>query len=807
MIVDILSAWRSLSHKRAFACVVVAEMALTIGGCTAVFSIVNAVLLRRLPYRDADRLVVIWHTQPNASSVVGMSPSDYQIYRETTHTFDSIAALSTRGCNLSEGPEPSRVVCGRVTSAALPMLGVTPLRGRWFTDLDDQRGAGRVVILSNNLWHTRMGAREDILGTRLTLDGDPYTVVGVMPPSFAFPPAGVPHLEMADCWLPVAFTATELATPSFDTVVMAKRKPSVSRALVDDDTATVARRIWDSYPVAVQKRVQLRARVVPLAEQVVATSRTAVLVFAFAAGCLLLLGCANVANLTLAHVQARQREMAIRTAIGATRWSLTRLLLIESVGLAVCGGSIGGALASAFLRLVVAMSPGNVSGLDQVHVDLAAWLFATACSVCAGLLCGVAPSLRVARSTIVGGTAGSRSSSSAGLGRDRLRSALVALELSMAVVLLVGAVLLLRSFIQLTSVALGFDPERVLTFTVELPKTTYERTAQIDNLVRDVLDRLHQIPSVTYAAAGSSLPLGVTDYTVISRPGAPPAAAGFQVAAIQAVSPEFHKTFGIDLRRGRLLNDADNGSALSVAVINETMARQFWPDTDPIGKSMQWVVAQRDLTIAGVVADVKQRGLASTAPPIFYIPAAQNLQTNRHLVFAVRSLNEPSLIAGSIHGIVANIDPALPVFGLQAAEDIVSQSTGTQRFNLFIVAIFAGAALILATCGLYAVISYIVGLSFREFGIRIALGATPGSIVRMIMIRGIRLVGLGVLVGMVAALAASRFISSLLFGVPPTDGFTFGTVSIALVTASLFAILVPALRATRVDPIMAVRQE
>ena len=345
MIVDILSAWRSLWRKRAFASVVVAEMALTIGGCTAVFSIVNAVLLTRLSYRDADRLVVIWHTQPNATGVVGMSPSDYQTYRDTTHTFESIAALSTRGCNLSEGTEPSRVVCGRVTSTALPMLGVAPLRGRWFSDLDDQRGAGRVVILSNKLWLTRMGGREDILGTRLTLDGDLYTVVGVMPPLFALPPAGIPHLEMADCWLPAAFSAAELATPSFDTVVMAKKKPNISPAQVDDDTATVARRIWDSYPAAVQKRVQLQARVVPLAEQVVATSRTAVLVFAAAAACLLLLGCANVANLTLAHVQARQREMTIRTAIGATPWSLTRLLLIESVLLAVCGGIIGAALA------------------------------------------------------------------------------------------------------------------------------------------------------------------------------------------------------------------------------------------------------------------------------------------------------------------------------------------------------------------------------------------------------------------------------------------------------------------------------
>jgi predicted permease len=403
--------------------------------------------------------------------------------------------------------------------------------------------------------------------------------------------------------------------------------------------------------------------------------------------------------------------------------------------------------------------------------------------------------------------AGSRFSSSAGLGRDRLRSALVALELSMAVVLLVGAALLLRSFVHLTSVAPGFDPDHVLTFTVELPKTTYERTAQVDNVVRDVLDRLHHVPSVTYAAVGSSVPLGVTDYTVISRPGAPPAAAGLQVAGIQAVSAEFHKTFGIDLRRGRLLNDEDNGSALAVALINETMARQFWPDTDPIGKSIQWVVAQRDLRIVGVVADVRQRGLASPAPPILYIPAAQNTQTNRHLAFAVRSRNEPWLIARTVREIVRHSDPALPVFGLQTAEDIVSQSTGTPRFNLFIVAIFAGAALILATCGLYAVISYIVGLSFREFGIRLALGATSGNIVRMIMMRGTRLVGIGIAIGVVGALGATRFISSLLFGVPPTDALTFGTVVIVLVTVSLFAIAVPALRATRVDPIMAVRQE
>ena len=396
-------------------------MALTIGACTAIFSIVHAVLLSPLPYTDAERLVIIWHTQPNAAGVVGMSPRDYETYRDTTRAFESVAAVSTRGYNWSNGAEPSRIICGRVTSTAFPMLGVAPLRGRWFSERDDHVGADRVVLLSEEVWRTRMGGREEVLGSSVALDGNPYTVIGVMPASFAFPPEGVQGLGKADCWVPAAFSAAELNAPAFDNVVFAKRTPHVSTEQVASDAAAVAQRIWDAYPAALQKQVKLRARVVPLAVQVVATSQTAVLVFAAAAACLLLLGCANVANLTLARLQARQRELAIRTAMGATRWSLMKLLLIESVVLAVCGGAIGAMFASALLRLVVAMSPGNVPRLDQAHVDSTALLFATACAVCAGLLCGFAPSLRAGRSAIAGGLEAARGSSSAGLGRDRVQ--------------------------------------------------------------------------------------------------------------------------------------------------------------------------------------------------------------------------------------------------------------------------------------------------------------------------------------------------------------------------------------------------
>jgi predicted permease len=807
MVNELLSASRSLWRKRAFSCVVVAEMALTIGACTAIFSIVNAVLLSRLPYKDSNRLEIIWHTQLNATGVVGMSPHDYETYRDTTRAFESVAAVSTRGYNLNAGTESTRVVCGRITSTAFPMLGIPPLRGRWFSDLEDHTGADRVVILSEEIWQTRMGAREDVLGLRVTLDGDRYTIVGVMPKSFTLPPDGVPGLARAECWVPAAFTAAELSTPAFNNVVFGKRRAQASTEQVDSDVAVAARRIWESYPAALQRQVKLRARVVALADQVVVTSKTAVLVFAAAAGCLLLLGCANVANLTLAHLQARQREMAIRTAIGATRWSLMRLLLMESVVLAVWGGAIGAALASAFLRLVVAMSPGDVPRLDQAHIDSTALLFATACSVCAGLLCGLAPSLRVGRFAIAGGMVGARGMSSAGLGRDRVRSALVTLELSLAVVLLIGAGLLLRSFLRLTSVPPGFDPNRVLTFSVELPTTTYQRAAQVDEFVRDVLDRVHHIPSVSYAAVGTSLPIGVTEYTVISRRDAPAAAAGFQVAAIQMVSPEFHKAFRISVRRGRLFDTSDNASARPIALINEAMARQYWPDTDAVGKSMQWVAEQRDLTIVGVVADVKQAGLASASRATFYIPIAQAAAPARHLAFAIRTQGEPLLVAGTVRQVVASADRALPIFGLQPAEDIISRSTAPQRFNLFVVIVFAGSALVLATLGLYALISYLVGLSVREFGIRIALGATPLGIVRIIMIRGCRLVGMGAVAGIVAALGLTRFLSSLLFGIQSTDPSTFGWVVAILVLVSTLAILVPALRATRVDPILVLRQE
>jgi putative ABC transport system permease protein len=367
--------------------------------------------------------------------------------------------------------------------------------------------------------------------------------------------------------------------------------------------------------------------------------------------------------------------------------------------------------------------------------------------------------------------------------------------------------LLLRSFLRLTSVSPGFDPSRVLTFSVELPVTTYQRAAQVDAFIREVLDRVHTIPSVRYAAVGTSLPIGVTEYTVISRSDAPPATAGFEVAATQMVSPEFHNAFGIRLRRGRLFDPGDSGSTLPIALINEAMARQYWPDTDPVGKSMQRVADQRDLTIVGIVADVRQGGLDRPPRPTFYIPIVQAVQPARSLTFAIRTKGEPLGVAGAIRQVVAKTDRTLPIFGLQPAQDVLARSTAPQRSNLFIVLVFAGSALVLATFGLYAVMAYLVGLSSREFGIRIALGATPLGIVRLIMMRGGRLVGMGVVVGIGAAVGLTRFVSSLLFSIPPTDAPTFGWVVAILVTVSTVAMLVPALRATRVDPNVALRQE
>jgi predicted permease len=497
-----------------------------------------------------------------------------------------------------------------------------------------------------------------------------------------------------------------------------------------------------------------------------------------------------------------------RTALGASRFELVRHLLVECLVLAGCGGVLGLLVAVGLLRLFVALSPGDLPRLDQAHLDTLTLLFTAICSLLAGLLFGLAPA---ARSQVIGVqevlAEGARGSS-LGLRGNRLRSTLIVAETAMALVLLIGGGLLLRSFEKLTSLPPGFDPNNILTFSVALPASGYERTTDVDRFVTALLSEIRHLPAVTYAATGTSLPVDTTEYTVISRLDAPPASAGFKPSAIYTVSPDYLPALGITLKRGRSFQPGDAESGLPVALVNEAMATQYWSDSEIVGRQIQWIGGgPRNLTVVGVVADVHQDGLDGPILPALYVPVAQSPEPARDLIFVVRSMGSPLSIASGLRQAVANVDRTLPIFGLQTAEERLARSIAPRRFNMFLLAVFSASALALAALGLYAVTSYSVSQCSREFGIRIALGATSSRIIGTIMVRSFVLVAAGLLIGTGAALALTRFMSSLLFGIDATDGVTFASVDTLLVTISMLAVLVPALRATRVDPVVSLRYE
>lgn len=798
-------AIRVLRRRPTFCGAVVAIMALSIGSCTAIFTIVTTVLLARLPYADPGRLAIIWHSQGNAAGVVALSPGDYATYRDTSRSFNSVAAISTRGYNVGGAGEPARVTCGRATPDLFPMLGVNPRRGRSFTT-DEDRSATRVVVLSDRLWRSQFGSDERLIGRSILLDAVPHTVIGIMPPSFSFPPAGIPGTSEAACWVPTSFTPADMATPGFDFVVVAKIKSGVSLDQARDDVAAGARRIWESYPAAVQSQVQLRARLVPLAEQLVASSQTPLLMFSGSVLLLLAIGCANVSNLMLTRPQIRRREMVVRAALGATRAALAKQLLAEAVLLAVAGSVAGVLLAQGFVSIAVGLGAGTFPRLEHARVDGWSLGFALACAVLAGVLGGVAPVLR-SRAETASAAAGDERTLAAGLRRDRLRSTLIVLEIGMAVVVLTAAALLARTVVNLNRVAAGFNPAGVLTFSVALPPGRYQRAEAIDTFSRAIVERLRQIPTVSHAAVGSGLPIGRTDVAVVSLADAGPGTPPYRPAAIQSVTPDYGAAFGIGLIQGRSFNATDTLSGQPVAVVNETMARTYWSGGNVIGKTMVRLGDARPLTIVGIMADVRQAGLIRPPVPTFYVALAQAVQPVRTLAFVARTSADPVRLAPEVRRILSEADATLPLFALQTGENLVAGSIAPQRFNMFVVVVFAAIALSLAVTGLYAVLAYMVAQSSREFGVRIALGATTSSIVGLVAGRAMLLLAAGVLFGAAVSAGLSQFVASQLFGVQPNDPSTIGLVALLLLVVSSPAIVIPAVRAARVDPLVCLRHE
>ena len=797
---DLRHGARLLVRAPGFSLIAIAALAIGIGANTAIFSVVNTLLLQRLPYHDAERLAIVWeHNVPRDRKSNVVAPANFLHWREMNQTFADLAALSiTFDVTLTGVGDPEEVPTQLVTAEVFPILGVQPALGRGFTP-EEIRPNSRVVVISDRLWKRRFGGDPGILQRPIVSSGMPYTVIGVMPPGFSFLDRTV------DVWMPFGFTAQTRTPRGRSIQVVGRLKPGVTVARAQEDMTRVAADLTRQFP---DFNTGWSARVVPLRDQLTGDVRPALLVLAGAVAFVLLIACANVANLLLARATARQRELAVRAALGAGRARLIRQLLAESLVLSVVGG-IGGLLlawwALHFLRAVVAERL-PIQRLEMVGIDGWVLAFTLGASLLCGLVFGAVPALTAAGpglndSLKEGGRTGSASRG------NRTRSAFVIVEIALALVLLVGAGLLMRSFKHLLDVDPGFDPSRTVTMRLSLPSARYGQDGQRAQFFDRFFQQVDALPGVQASGSISWLPLtglgAATSMEILGRPKPP---KGLEpVADVRVISHDYLKTMGVPLLKGRLFNEQDAADAKGRVVINDTMARRYWPDEDPIGKHIQIHWDNLEDEVIGVVGDVKHAGLDGEIRPMTYWPYARNPYGS--MTIAVRTAGAGQGVVNAIGAVIRQMDPDLAVANLRTMDEVVANSVAQRRLTMLLLTIFAGAALLLAAVGIYGVIAYSVTQRTQEIGIRMALGAQRGDVLRMIVGQAMALTCAGILIGAIGAFLLTRLMTGLLFNVRPGDPFTFVAVAAVLGIVAAAASYVPGRRATRVDPVIALRAE
>ena len=802
---DVRFGVRTLVKSPAFTVVAVIALALGIGANSAIFSVVNAVLLRPLPYKDSDRLFMVWEKgDAEAFPLNSVSAANFMDWREQNHVFEGVAAVGRASFNLTGVGEPEMVEGRRVSANLFRLLGVEPQLGRAFLPEEDAPGAGRVVILSHGLWRRHFGSQPGIAGKALTLNCQSYTVVGVMPQDFQFPS------RQDEMWVPMAFSSEEAANRGNNTYeVVGRMKPGVSLVQAQAEMNTLAARLRQQYPDVVKSDATV---IVSLHEQVVGDIKQALLVLLGAVGFVLLVACANVANLLLARAAGRQKEIALRVALGAGRLRLVRQFLTESMLLALLGGAAGLLLSLWGLSLLKAFMPENISQVGEIALDARVLGFTLLVSLLTGLVFGLAPFAQASRLNLNEILKDGGRGTASGRGGNRLRGGLVVAEVAVSLILLVGAGLLINSFLRLRNSDPGYRSDNLLTMTVVLPEQKYPEPAQRAAFFAELIERVKALPGVRSAAVTDWLPLTMTGgsfgVSVDGRPDPGPDQRPDVVTRV--VSPEYFGTMGIRLLRGRQFNERqDRADAAPVVVISETTARRLWPGEDALGKRIKpggldspdpW------MEVVGVVNDVRQFDLATEPRLQMYLPYVQfEWFVPRQLV--IKTDVEPSSLAAAVRGAVWGVDKEQPVSDIRTMEEVLSESIARQRFSTMLLGIFAAVALALAAVGIYGVMSYAVANRTREIGIRMALGAQAGSVLRLIVAQGLKLVSAGVLLGLVGSLLLTRLMSSLLFGVSPTDPLTLVTISLLLVVVALLASYIPARRAAKVDPLIAIRYE
>ncbi|HSB12051.1 MAG TPA: ABC transporter permease [Blastocatellia bacterium] len=802
LIQDLRYAVRMLRKKPSFTIIVVLALAIGIGANTAIFSVVNAILLRPLPYRNFERISMIWMNNPKLGVAEDWhSYPNYVDFKEQNSVFEEIAAFNNRSFNLTGAGDPVRVVGVWGTASLFSVLGVEPAFGRVFTEEEQEPGRDMVVVLSHGLWQRRFGGDTGIIGQPISLNGVNRTVLGVMPASFSFPE------KTTEFWIPLTVTPQrKQARYSISLKSVGRLKQGVTLAQAQEDMGAIAKRIDDQF-----FQSDYGINLVLLRDQETHKVKSALLVLLGAVGFVLLIACANVANLLLARAAMREKEVAIRLALGARRWRIVRQLLTESVLLGAIGGAVGLLLAIWGLSALIALAPAETPSLDQAQIDARVLAFTAGISLLTGLVFGLVPALQASKPDVNDSLKEGGRGSTGGAAGIRVRNLLVVSEIALSLVLLVGAGLLIRSFIRLQQFELGFNPDKLLTMRIQLPGSKYNDRKQVASFFQQLLERIEATPGVQSAGCISSIFLSdtpnSTNFSIEGRP-VPVGAESIEVP-LDAVSSNYFRVMGIPLLRGREFDDRDAIGTPRVAIINDTFAQRFFSGEDPIGKRYVYGTPGPNnddwITIVGVVGDMRRTGFDRPVRPETFLPQSQD--PDNALTIVARTTGDPASLAGALRSEVWAIDKEQSVYDVKTMDQTLGEMLSQRRFNMLLLGIFASVALVLAAVGIYGVMSYSVTQRTHEIGIRMAMGAQTRDVLNLVVRHGLLLAAIGIATGLSASLVLTRLMATLLYGVSATDPLTFVTIPLVLAGVALGACFVPARRATQVDPMIALRYE
>ena len=802
---DLRYGARILLKQPGFTLVAVITLALGIGANTAIFSLVNSILLRPLPFRDPDRVVRMLQASPRLGLVSwGVSQADFAAYREQNRSFESVALYNNSATNLTGNGEPERLPIATVTADFFKVFGVSPLLGRTFVEGEDIPGKNAVCVISYGFWQRRFGANPNVVGQMLNLNEKPTQIVGVMPASFKFP-----RLE-TDVWVPIGLNPTRYAPYGF--YLVGRLKPGVQVAQAQTDTTAILQEFGRQHPNISESAGLSEGNgpttvVTPVKDFLLGPTEKPLLILLAAVGLVLLIACANVANLLLARATSRTREIAVRISLGATPRRIARQLLTESLLLSFIGASVGVGLAALTIRMLDRLPLTGITRIEEVHLSGSVLAFTLGLTLLTGLLFGLMPALRA---YAMGITTGMREGARGSASHRRLNSALVAVQFALSLILLIGAGLLLKSFNRLESVDLGFNPENTLTMVATLPAVKYDSDDKVLRFYADAQERLRQAPGIRAVGLTTSLPFtegSEVDGIIVEGQEAPANGDSGQIeqGVLQSVTPGTFQALGIPLLQGRDFQYSDTTNSPRVAIIDEPLARRYWPANDAIGRRIQTSGNREWMTIVGVVGGIKHSSLAEEKRPHIYMAMGQ--YSALRAAFVVRTDGPPEAAIPTFRAALKQVDPDMPLYMVRSMTEIIGDTLDTQRLTNMLLTAFALIALVLAAVGIYSTMSVYVGNRTKEFGIRLALGAQPGALRRGVIRQGLLLTAAGVVLGVLGALALTQTIKSLLYEVSATDPVVFTAIPLLLVVVSVIACYTPARRATKVDPLVALRED